>query len=181
MEKELLERAKELLDRGKRLSSTIERSEDYGASYWYADYQLPEVRSWFDSVFNLFRLITTPDMHYREQIDEISKDDDLKRGAPFWAVQKLCGSLTSIIEEIELGLLRKAEYIFVASAFDEFLDHAEHFHKGGKKMEASVLSSIVFEDTLRRISVKNNISDKENSIESIIDNLAKEDANKSPM
>lgn len=176
MEKELQERAKELLERGKKHSASIKRSARYGASYWYSDDQIPEVRSWFDSVINLFRLITTPDMHYHELVVEISKDNDLKHGAPYWAVQKLCGNLTSIIEEIDLGLLKKAEYIFVATAFDDFLDHADHFHKAGKKMEASVLSSIVFEDTLRKISGKYNASENGDSIEVIIDNLTKANA-----
>ena len=176
MEKELLERAKHLLERGKQHSGSIRRSADYGNSYWYSDDKIPEIHSWFDSVFNLFRLVTTPDMHYYDQVIGISKDDDLKRGAPFWAVQKLCGNLASIVEEIELGLLKKAEYIFVASAFDDFLDHAEHFHKSGKKMESSVLASIVFEDTLRKISNKYNIPPSGSSIEEIIDNLTKENA-----
>jgi hypothetical protein len=176
MERELLERAKLLLDRGKQLSASIGRSRDYRANYWYKDEELSEVRSWFDSVFNLFRLITTPDMHFFDQVMEISKDNDLKRGAPYWAVQKLCGNLTSIIEEIELGLLNKAEYIFVATAFDDFLDHAEHFYKSAKKMEAGVLASIVFEDTLRKISSKYNTSNTGESIEVIIDNLTKANA-----
>lgn len=176
MEKELLERAKLLLERGKTLSASIGRSGEYGANYWYKNDQLPEVRAWFDSVFNLFRLITTPDMHFHEQVVEISKDNDLKHGAPYWAVQKLCGNLISIIEEIDLGLLKKAEYIFIATAFDDFLDHAEHFHKSGKKMESSVLASIVFEDTLRKISGKYNAPVNGDSIEVIIDNLTKANA-----
>jgi hypothetical protein len=176
MEKELLERAKQLLDRGKKHSSSIERSATYGASYWYSDDQVQDVRSWLDSVFNLFRLIATPDMHYHDQVIEISKDEDLNRGVPFWAVQKLCGNLTSIIEEIDLGLLKKAEYIFIATAFDDFLDHAEYFHKAGKKLESSVLASIVFEDTLRKISIKYNASEKGESIEVIIDDLTKVNA-----
>ena len=65
MEKELLLRAKELLERGKSHSNSITKSE-YGANYWYMEEKIPEVRSWFDSVFNLFRLITTPDMHYHD-------------------------------------------------------------------------------------------------------------------
>jgi hypothetical protein len=102
METELLERAKELLERGKRHSAAIKRSDRFGANYWYSDEQIPEIRSWFDSVFNLFRLVTTPDMHFHEQVVEISKNDDLKRGAPYWAVQNLCGNLASLIEELEL-------------------------------------------------------------------------------
>ena len=112
-------------------------------------------------------------MHYYKQVIETQNDEQLRRDAPFWAVQKLCGNLTSLIEEIELGLLKKAEYIFTATAFDDFLDHADKFHKAGKKIESSVLSSIVFEDTLRKISSKYNVSNNGDSIELIIDNLTK--------
>ena len=176
MEKELLARAKELLQRGKQHSESISRSDNYGANYWYSEDKIQVVRSWFDSVFNLFRLITTPDMHYYNQVIETQNDASLKHGVPYWAVQKLCGNLTSLIEEIELGLLKKAEYIYIASAFDDFLDHAEQFHKAGKKIESSVLASIVFEDTLRKISSKYNASNKGDRIELIIDNLTKANA-----
>lgn len=77
---------------------------------------------------------------------------------------------------IDLGFLKKAEYIFTATAFDDFLDHAEQFHKAGKKIESSVLSSIVFEDTLRKIASKHNVSNNGDSIEAIIDNLTKASA-----
>lgn len=87
METELLERAKELLARGNQLSGSIRRSGTYGTNYWYQEDKIPEVRSWFDSVFNLFRLITTPDMHYYEQVIETQNDKDLKHGVPYWAVQ----------------------------------------------------------------------------------------------
>jgi hypothetical protein len=74
MEKELLARAKELLERGKQHSKSISRSDNYGANYWYSEDKIPVVRSWFDSVFNLFRLITTPDMHYYNQVIETQND-----------------------------------------------------------------------------------------------------------
>ena len=73
-------------------------------------------------------------------------------------------------------MLKKAEYIFTATAFDDFLDHADQFHKAGKLMESSVLSSIVFEDTLRKISSKYSVSDDGDSMELIIDGLTKADA-----
>lgn len=45
-----------------------------------------------------------------------------------------------------------------------------------KKIESSVLASIVFEDTLRKISEKYNAANSNESIEVIIDNLTKENA-----
>lgn len=175
MESQYLERAKQLLQRGENLAGAVKRSERYGPHYWYPQDQISEVRSWFDSVFNIFRLTTTPDMHYHKEINKTLNHKSLRSGAPFWAVQKLCGNLTSLIEEAELGLLKKPEYVFTASAFDDFLDHAEDFHRAGKKIESSVLSSIVFENTLRKISSKHKISSNDDSIDLMIDYLAKAD------
>ena len=149
MDTKLLDRAKALLERGEALESRITRSERHGASYWYGDDAKTDARAWVDSVLNLFHLVTTPDMHFHQQVIDVSKDPELSRDVPFWVVQKLRGSLSSLIEEIELGLLLRAEYKFSADVFDDFLDHAEQFHQGGKKMESGVLSSIVFEDTLK--------------------------------
>ena len=173
METQYLERAKELLERGKQHAASIKRSSEYGANYWYEEDKIPEVCSWFDSVFNIFRLLTTPDMHFYQHVLETQNDEELRRGAPFWAVQKLCGNLASLIEEIELGLLAKTEYIFTATAFDDFLDHASEFHKSGKKVESGVLASIVFEDTLRKISSRYNVSNHGDSIELTVDNLTR--------
>ena len=173
MEKELVDRAKALLQRGNSFQKLIGGSQRDGNNYWYSDAYIPEIRSWLDSVFNLFRLITTPDMHFHEQIIEVSKHENLKSAIPFWAVQRLCGSLASLIEEIDLGLLKKAEYIFTANVFDEFLDHSEHFQKSGKKIESSVLASIVFEDTVRKISEKNDASSRGLPMDRLIDDLVK--------
>jgi hypothetical protein len=172
IEEALQARARELLGRGKRHAAAIGRYEGRPA-YWYQDDDVAEVRAWFDSVFNLFRLITTPDMHFYAQVQAVSKHQDLAREAPFWAVQQLIGSLNSIIEEIELGLVTKAEYLFTATAFDDFLDHGEHFHKGGKKIESSILASIVFEDSLRKIAQKTNVNHTGKNIEELIDELTK--------
>lgn len=69
--------------------------------------------------------------------------------------------------------MRKAECIFVASTFDEFLDHAAEFHKSGKKIESSVLASTVFEDAVRRFATKQEMAQGGRSLDSLIDDLVK--------
>ena len=56
------------------------------------------------------------------------------------------------------GLLRRIEYIFAAETFDDFLDHADKYHKANKKAEAAVLVSAVLEDTVKKIARRNNVN-----------------------
>ena len=71
------------------------------------------------------------------------------------------------------GLLKKIEYIVVATAFDDFLDHAETFHKANMAREAGVLAAVVLEDVIKRIAEKNGVSPSGQSLEPLVDVLVK--------
>ncbi|WP_116003380.1 MULTISPECIES: hypothetical protein [unclassified Simplicispira] len=58
--------------------------------------------------------------------------------------------LSSLKDEAEHGLLRRLEDVVVATTFDDFLDHAEAFHRANKAREAGVLAAIVLEDLKER-------------------------------
>jgi hypothetical protein len=92
---------------------------------------------------------------------------------PYHVIQKLLGLLDSVLEEIQRGLLRKAEYIFIASTFDDFLDHASEYHKANKKIESSVLASAVFEDSVRKLSAKNALKESGVALDALIADLVK--------
>ena len=77
---------------------------------------------------------------------------------------------------IYAGLMRKAEYVFVSTTFDDFLDHASEYHKAGKKLESSVLASAVFEDAVRKLAQKHGISESGRSVDTLIDELTKSGA-----
>lgn len=172
MEKELQERCNELIQKGEKIIGKICYFRDK-PNYWYRNEKIAEVQAWIGSVSNYFRLTATPDTYYHQECIRILENPELQKRMPFHTVQKLVGLLKSIKDEIAKGLLRKAEYIFIATTFDDFLDHAAVYHKGGKKLESSVLASAVFEDTIRKIATKNEITESGKSIEVLIDGLSK--------
>lgn len=141
--------------------------------YWYESQYIPDIQSWILSIVNIVSLLVSTDSHYSRECMKITGSEDLGSGVPYYAVQKLTGLLKSLKEEISLGFLRKIEYMVFATAFDDFLDHAEQFHKGGKLMESGVLASIVFEDTIRKICEKNTIDQSGVSMEDLIDSLTR--------
>ncbi len=102
-------------------------------------------------------------------------NDQLQNGIPLSVVEKVLGLLQSVQLEAQAGLLTKLEDQVVATAFDDFLDHASDYHKSGKIKEAAVLASAVLEDTVKRIAIKSGIETANLSLDPLIDNLTKLD------
>ena len=165
---EIITRCSTLIEKG---NNFITRHSD---SYWYNKEAIKDVQSWISSSANIIFLTAMPDSYFYQECQRIITDEKLKDGMPFHVIQKLTGLLESLKNEIESGFFRQLEYIFTASAFDDFLDHASQFHKSGKKTESSVLSSVVFEDTIRKIAKKNEVEEAGSNLELIIDTLVKQ-------
>ncbi len=102
-------------------------------------------------------------------------NEQLKGGIPETVVAKVLGVLQSVHVEAQAGLLERLEDQVVASAFDDFLDHAHGYHKSGKLKEAAVLGSAVLEDTIKRIAAKNQLDPAGLSLDPLIDELTKRD------
>lgn len=166
-------RCAHLLARGKAFASRIDNTE-YGQEYWFNSHDVPDGHAWIASVANFFALTAVPGTYFSEEVRRIVEQGELKGGVPYHAVQKLIGLLDSISDEMQHGLLRKAEYIFVASTFDDFLDHAFDFHRAGKKTESSVLCSAVFEDAVRKLADKLSVTQAKKPLDSVIDELVKQ-------
>jgi uncharacterized protein YutE (UPF0331/DUF86 family) len=172
MDAELEKRCHELIERGKAWASGIKRYKG-SPNYWFPADEVAGLQAWIASVGNLFRIVSTPDTYFHQECTRILEDEHLRSGVPYLVVLKLIGLLESLVEEIQQGLLKKAEYIFAASTFDDFLDHASEYHKSGKKVESSVLASAVFEDSVRKVAMKYDVKESGRALEMIIDELVK--------
>src|SRR3990172_5575227 len=153
MNDDIEKRINELLDRGKKLLTRIKIYEGE-LNYWCDENDIPEFQAWLASAVNILNVAATPDSFFQKECTRLVSHDDLKRSVPTHIVQKLTGLLSSILEESNLGLLKRAEYIFTANTFDDFLEHASEYHKAGKKIESSILASAVFEDAVRKLGTE---------------------------
>lgn len=164
---EILNRCDTLLKEA--LSFPKKRKESY---YHYGD-MTQKLQKWILSVCNLISIIVPKNNLFYIESQKLLSDKNLNDLIPYHVTERLTGLLESFRDELQLGLLKNLEYMIMATTFDDFLDHAEHFHKGGKQQESAVLVSVVFEDTLRKIAKKNSMEEKGISLETIIDELAK--------
>ncbi|UCV27295.1 hypothetical protein [Ferribacterium limneticum] len=167
MQTHVLKRIDELVTRG---TATV-RSQSH-EDYWMRD--VVASQSWFSSAANSIQQVAPTDSFYRAELDRLVSNENLKGGFPRATMEKMLGLLQSVQLEAQAGLLIKLEDQVVATAFDDFLDHAALYHKSGKTKEAAVLASAVLEDTVKRIAVKSNIAPSGLSLEPLIDELAKQ-------
>lgn len=162
----------------KRIADLLQQGEDVvdsipSKSYWVTD-KIP-AQAWLSSTANLIEQVTTPNSHYRTELARILSDPQLLGGIPASSIQKVLGLLQSLNSEAEAGLLSTLEYRIVAGAFDDFLDHADAFHRAGKLKEAAVLGAAVLEDTLKRVAAKSSVPAAGLSLEPLIDALVSAD------
>ena len=172
---DLAARCMELLERGRAFAHRIGMGE-YGPEYWFDARDVPDGQAWIASVANFFSITASPGSYFTDEVGRIVEQAELKSGVPLHTIQKLIGLLAAISDEMQQGLLRKVEYIFVASTFDDFLTHAVEFHRSGKKTESSVLCSAVFEDAVRKLADKVSVSQAGKSLDIVIDDLARQGA-----
>ncbi len=170
---DLLQRINALLQRGIELLSRRRNDGDYGPTYWVQSDLIPDVQAWITSSANLVSLTTAQSSYFREELERITSNKELTGGAPWALVQKMQGLLSAWKDEANHGLLRRLEDVVMATAFDEFLDHAEAFHRSNKAREAGVLAAIVLEDTIKRIASKNNVNSSGITLEPLVDALVK--------
>ena len=170
---EIIERCDTLISQ--RTTFPSRRYYEGHSNYYYSEEMTQELQKWISSVCNLISLVVPTHNYFYTESVKLASDEHLKSTIPYHVIERLSGLLESLRDELKLGLLKKLEYIFTASTFDEFLNHAEHFHRGGKLTESSVLASVVFEDTIRKIAKKNAIEEKGIDLETIINELVKID------
>ena len=134
---------------------------------------LPEYQAWLSSTSTLINLVTTDTSPVRNELNHVLNSKDRKYdGIPTHVIQKLYGMLNSVHYDWTNGFLRQIEYIIAAETFDDFLDHAEKYHKGNRKKESSVLASSVLEDSIKKICQKHSIDSKGKGLDELIDTLA---------
>lgn len=135
---------------------------------------------WTTAALNLIHLVTRGRGAYYTQAVKTAEDTGgvAQDGKPFAPVMvtasraiRMHGILTNIYKDWQAGLLRQFEYIISAENFDQFLRQAEQYHKSGKHIEAGVLVSAVFEDTLKKVAQRNGINPSGMTSQEIISGL----------
>jgi hypothetical protein len=151
-------------------AAVLRQANEYGAAG--SDLQKQKCKAWIVAASNIIKSIY-PDQNnsYHIFAQRIIKDD-YGYTIP-QEVGSIAETLTQIYEDMELGLVKSIFNRVRAEVFDDFLDHAKEYIKTNSKNEAGVISGVVFEDTIRRISRDNSITEKDVKLDDVISTLTK--------
>lgn len=130
--------------------------------------QMHECLGWVAAVENAVHLCGHAGTPYQRAFD-----DQFKRVVDSgWGIPLHVGALRALIErfleDARAGLLSSLANVARAEVFDDFLDHAKHYHRNGKKNEAGTIAGVVFEDTIRRLCDKHGIPQKDVQLDRLI-------------
>lgn len=150
-------------------SSALSRGNEYGQCVDERQQQL--CSAWLTAAHNAVHLACPdPKAPYRQKADKVALGN---HGYVIHsAVGELAAVLQNLLTDADAGLLASVADRARAETFDDFLDHAEAYIKENRKNESGVIAGVVFEDTLRRICTKLNITEKGVKLDSLISELA---------
>ena len=90
-------------------------------------------------------------------------------------VDNIAAILQQLIVDVDDGLLDPIEVQARSVVFGDFLDHAEHYLRGGSHAPAGVIAGVVFEDTIRRACDRNKIPQRDVKLDQLVSELRKVD------
>ena len=159
VENAVVNRIKALIEQGMPLSPVGKK----GYALLYEEEQA--IGGWLTSARHAVEFIVGSSINaYTSQCSNVSAKYNTAdvHGANAGSKRSECvGEMVSILEnllaDVEAGLISSLEDRIRAETFDDFLDHAEQYHKAGRK-ESGVIAGVVFEDAIRRIAQNNEVS-----------------------
>ncbi len=171
MKEKITERFKELIDIGTPLVEKVKKTHPQDQLKMLNKEEATYIE-WMNSVSNLLSVVCNNNSSYVLNSKKILEIITSKTSLDNNHVNQMYGLLCSASNEWSNGLMGQIEYIYVAETFDDFLDHAEEFHKAKKIIESSILASTVLEDTMKKIAIKNSLNLKL-TLDPLIDELVK--------
>lgn len=165
---QVVTRVKRLIEEGRTLAKGTQHDQVRSESH------RQQCAAWITSALNAISVICpNPDSAFR------SRETWFANGCSHMTanryVGELCAVLGNLLEEIDSGMLISVETSITAGVLDDFLDHAEVYHKAGKKDQAGVIAGVVFEDSVRKLSEKHGVNSQSAKLDDLISELAKLD------
>ncbi len=153
------------------LSELIEQAEGLVPSRRFLSSEsVGECQYWFSRIVALMDTITPQNSFYNQEARHLIQRSNRQGGIYFEDIRRLVGHLMFVRDAVNEGLLARIEYEIAASDFSDFLDHARSYHDGHQKVQAAIIASAVFEDTVRRIGTKQGITNQD-QLEAVINAL----------
>lgn len=119
--------------------------------------------------FALIDKITGINKYHLTEISNCIQNSKRQGGIAVQNLQQLIGQLMFIKDGLENNWITKLQYEIEGNEMLEFLNHSIRYCEENRKIEGSIISSAIFEDTIRKIGKKNDIENR--SLEQVLNGL----------
>lgn len=127
-----------------------------------AQYLLSKTYSFVDK-------ITGINKHHLKEVSQCIQASKRNGGIAVQNIQQLIGQLKFIKDGLSKRWIVKLQYEIVGNEMLEFLNHSIDFVADGRKIESSIISTAIFEDTIRKIGKKHFVENK--NLEQVLNGL----------
>jgi uncharacterized protein YutE (UPF0331/DUF86 family) len=136
-----------------KLDQLIQSSDQFISDDHFVERSLiSECQFWFSEVITWIRRSVGSDSFYCEEAVRIQGNSKRQGGIYIDDVRMMIGHLRQFRSAVYDDLLSGLHASISASDFDDFLDHAQEYHRLNRKIESSVIVSAVLEDSIKRIA-----------------------------
>ena len=142
-----------------RLDKLIKKGDEFNGGFMLGLEQTADCQYWFSEIITLIQSFTSVDNYFYNEAKNIVRGSKRQGGIAFTEIEMMKGFLRQLYDAITDDLLSKIKNQITVEDFRDFLAHAKHYAAEGKKKESSVIASSIFEDTIKKIALKNGIED----------------------
>lgn len=130
-------------------------------------------KGWLAAADNIVSICTSPFDAYRNAANRIILSSTTSGLMINDRVGDFVALLTNLLADLDRGLVASVINRTRAETLDDMLHAAEEYHRRGRNEGAGVLSTAVFEDTVRRISRKVELTEAGVNTDTLIAELAR--------
>jgi hypothetical protein len=126
---------------------------------------------WMVSAASVVEAVVTKPLHPYRHTSSMSLAS--YQFEPERALRSMLGMLQQLKVDFEAGLLSDLEAQFSAQALGDLLNHAEEYLRHNRREPAGLLAGVVFEDTVRRLCGKHNVTEVGVRLDTLLAELVK--------
>ena len=132
-------------------------------------------RGWITTALATVEMICSATNAYRETVRKLAESNYAEGLLVHEVVLQIAAILRQLVADANGGLLTSVADIARAETCVEFLYHGGAYLRENRKMESGVIVGVVFEDTVRKICEKNQITQSGRQLDDLISELQNAD------
>lgn len=151
------DRLSELIEEGQQVAKLEKPSRRVGRYIQGAD--KIKVQSWLTKVRSILLNVFGPKSPHYCQFDDNLPHGGVRNVGKSYEIYPIIGVLDGALDDLESGYLLNQEFLVAGEVFDSVINRARYLLENGYKDAAAILTRVVIEDALKRLTRSEGLDD----------------------